>query len=302
MVADGDHCPGAAGGRGRAASAAARPTAEVLRDLEVTGGGLSSDEAARRQKRWGPNAVHSHRARAWLVLWHQMRSPLLAAAVVSYFTSERSDAVIIGAIVALSVGLGFVNEFRAEKTAQSLHAKIRHRAVVLRDGRPQEVEVTGLVPGDVVELRLGDIVPADLRLLQAAGLECGESVLTGESLPVAKDPAPVPAGTPLAELSGCALMGTVVHSGSGRGVVVATGAEAEFGKIAAGLGGHLLETEFQVGLRRFSMLLVYVAGALTTSVFIINVALHKPLIDDPGGGIRCAGSVAGPFGGRSPGQ
>ncbi|MEV6296137.1 magnesium-translocating P-type ATPase [Streptomyces sp. NPDC051896] len=268
---------------GRAVSAAALPTAQVLRDLQVPEGGLSSEEAARRLKRWGPNAVHSHRARAWLVLWHQLRSPLLglllAAAVVSYFVGERSDAMIIAVIVALSVGLGFVNEFRAEKTAQSLHAKIRHRAVVLRDGRPQEVEVTTLVPGDVVELRLGDIVPADLRLLQAAGLECSESVLTGESLPVAKDTAAVPAGTALADLSGCALMGTVVHSGSGRGVVVATGAEAEFGKIAAGLTGHQLETEFQVGLRRFSMLLVYVAGALTTSIFIINVALHKPLID-----------------------
>ncbi|MFD8394311.1 magnesium-translocating P-type ATPase [Streptomyces sp. NPDC059680] len=268
---------------GRAVSAAALPTAQVLRDLQVPEGGLSSEEAARRLKRWGPNAVHSHRARAWLVLWHQLRSPLLglllAAAVVSYFVGERSDAMIIAVIVALSVGLGFVNEFRAEKTAQSLHAKIRHRAVVLRDGRPQEVEVTTLVPGDVVELRLGDIVPADLRLLQAAGLECSESVLTGESLPVAKDTAAVPAGTALADLSGCALMGTVVHAGSGRGVVVATGAEAEFGKIAAGLSGHQLETEFQVGLRRFSMLLVYVAGALTTSIFIINVALHKPLID-----------------------
>jgi Mg2+-importing ATPase len=268
---------------GRAVSAAALPTAQVLRDLQVPEGGLSSEEAARRLKRWGPNAVHSHRARALLVLWHQLRSPLLglllAAAVVSYFVGERSDAVIIAVIVALSVGLGFVNEFRAEKTAQSLHAKIRHRAVVLRDGRPQEVEVTTLVPGDVVELRLGDIVPADLRLLQAAGLECSESVLTGESLPVAKDTAAVPAGTALADLSGCALMGTVVHSGSGRGVVVATGAGAEFGKIAAGLSGHQLETEFQVGLRRFSMLLVYVAGALTTSIFIINVALHKPLID-----------------------
>ncbi|MFC9930829.1 magnesium-translocating P-type ATPase [Streptomyces sp. NPDC127190] len=268
---------------GRAVSAASLPTAQVLRDLQVPEGGLTSEEAATRLKRWGPNAVHSHRARAWLVLWHQLRSPLLglllAAAVVSYFVGERSDAMIIAVIVALSVGLGFVNEFRAEKTAQSLHAKIRHRTVVLRDGRAQEVEVTALAPGDVVELRLGDIVPADLRLLQTAGLECSESVLTGESLPVAKDTAPVPAGTALADLSGCALMGTVVHAGSGRGVVVATGAEAEFGKIAAGLSGHQLETEFQGGLRRFSMLLVYVAGALTTSVFIINVALHKPLID-----------------------
>ncbi|MFD8708711.1 magnesium-translocating P-type ATPase [Kitasatospora sp. NPDC059648] len=263
--------------------AAARPVEEVLLRLETSAAGLSAPEAEARLRRWGPNAVRSHRARGWLVLWHQLRSPLLglllAAALVSFFVGERSDAVIIGVIVTLSVGLGFANEYRAEKTAESLHARIRHQALVRRGARAQEVEVTDLVPGDVVELRLGDIVPADLRLLSVTGLECSESVLTGESLPVAKDTAPVAAGTPLAELTGCALMGTVVHAGSGRGVVVATGARTEFGAIAAGLAEHQLETEFQAGLRRFSMLLVYVAGALTTAIFVVNVALHKPLID-----------------------
>jgi Mg2+-importing ATPase len=141
------------------------------------------------------------------------------------------------------------------------------------------VEVTSLVPGDLVELRLGDIVPADIRLLQVTGLECDESALTGESLPAEKNTAVVAVGTALAELSSCALMGTVVHAGSARGVVVATGARTEFGKIATGLSTHQLDTEFQVGLRRFSMLLVYVAAALTTSIFVINVLLHKPIID-----------------------
>ncbi len=141
------------------------------------------------------------------------------------------------------------------------------------------MDVTELVPGDLVELRLGDIVPADLRLIEVTGLECDESVLTGESLPVEKDTAAVPAGTPLAELSGCALMGTVVHAGRARGIVVATGADTEFGRIAAGLSTHQLDTAFQVGLRRFSMLLAYVAGGLTTSIFVLNVALHKPIIN-----------------------
>ncbi len=257
---------------------------DLLKQLGVTAdAGLSSPEAARRLAQSGPNAVASHRARPLPVLWHQLRSPLLAlllsAAVASYFTGEHSDALIIGVIVGLSVGLGFVNEYRAEKAAEALHSQIRHVAVAVRDGRLASIDVTALVPGDVVELRLGDIVPADIRLLEAAGLECEESVLTGESLPAEKDTAAVPAGTPLAELSGCALMGTVVSAGSGRGLVVATGARTEFGKIAAGLDTHPLDTEFQVGLRRFSMLLVYVAGALTTSIFVINVALHKPVID-----------------------
>ena len=150
---------------------------------------------------------------------------------------------------------------------------------MLRDGQPGTVDVTALVPGDLVQLRLGEVVPADLRLLAVAGLECDESVLTGESLPVGKGTDAVPAGTALAELSGCALMGTVVHAGSARGVVVAIGAATEFGHIAAGLSTHPLDTEFQLGLRKFSMLLVYVAGVLCTSIFVVNVVLGKPIID-----------------------
>ncbi|NUP54180.1 MAG: magnesium-translocating P-type ATPase [Catenulispora sp.] len=265
------------------AAAAALPVESVLNAFAVTEDGLSSAEAARRLARFGPNAVASHRARFALVLWHQLRSPLLglllAAATASYFVGERTDALIIGAIVVLSVGLGFVNEYRAEKAAEALHSQIHHRALVLRDGHPVAVDVTAVVPGDLVDLRLGDIVPVDLRLTAGSGLECDESALTGESLPVDKDTAPVPAGTPLADLTGCALMGTVVHAGGGRGVAVATGADTRFGRIAAGLGTRQTETEFQIGLRKFSMLLVYVAGALTTGIFAVNVVLHKPIID-----------------------
>ncbi|MET3982986.1 magnesium-translocating P-type ATPase [Streptomyces sp. PvR034] len=264
--------------------AASWPCDDVLRSLGVGAvAGLSDVEAAGRRARFGLNAVSSHRARFFPVLRHQLRSPLLglllAAAIASFLVGQRSDALIIGVIVGASVGLGLVNEYRAEKAAEALHSQIQHHTVAVRDGRPTSVDVTQLVPGDLVELHLGDVVPADLRLLEVTGLECDESVLTGESLPVEKNTAPVGAGTALAELSGCALMGTVVRTGSARGVVVSTGASTEFGKIAAGLGTHQLDTEFQVGLRRFSLLLVYVAGALTSAIFVINVVLHKPIID-----------------------
>ena len=265
-------------------SAATKSASDVLLEFGVSiSRGLSEAEVAQRQATWGPNAVTTHHARLLPVLWHQLRSPLLAllmaAAIASYFVGERSDAVIIGVIVAMSVGLGFVNEYRAEKAAEALHSQIHHEAIVTRGGKARPVDVTSLVPGDLVELCLGDIVPADLRLIEVTGLECDESVLTGESLSLEKSTTPVRAGTPLAELTGCALMGTVVHAGSGRGVVVSTGAHTEFGMIAAGLSTHQLDTEFQVGLRKFSMLLVYVAGSLTTSIFVINVVLHKPVID-----------------------
>ncbi len=264
--------------------AAATPAQSVLAELGVSAlEGVSGADVASRRARFGANTVSSHRARLLPVLWHQLRSPLLAllvvAAAASYVAGERSDAVIIFVIVLLSVGLGFGNEYRAEKSAEALHDQIVHTTVAVRDGRPVGVEVTDLVQGDVVRLRLGDVVPADIRLLDTAGLQCDESVLTGESLPVDKQVSPVPAGSALAELASAALMGTVVHAGSATGVIVATGTRTEFGRIAAGLSTHHLDTEFQLGLRRFSMLLVYVGLSLTASIFAINVLLHKPVLD-----------------------
>jgi len=204
---------------------------------------------------------------------------LLIAAIASYFVGQHTDAVVIGAIVAMSVGLGFVNEYRAERAAEALHSQIVHRAVVTRDGRSATVDVTALVPGDIVELRLGEIVPADLRLLMVTGLECDESVLTGEPMPVEKGVPAVEPDTALAQLSASALMGTVVHTGSASGLVVATGRRTELGKVAAGLSTHQLDTEFQIGLRKFSLFLVSVAAVLTTAIFVINVVLQRPILD-----------------------
>ena len=144
-----------------------------------------------------------HRVRASAVLLRQIRNPilvlLLGAALVSAFTGGATNVLIIAVIVVLSVGLGFFNEFRAEKAMEALRAQIRQEAEVRRDGQLVSVPVTELVPGDVVSLRVGSIVPADLRLLQVDELECDEGILTGESLPVAKSVAPVadrgPAGS-----------------------------------------------------------------------------------------------------------
>jgi Mg2+-importing ATPase len=265
------------------AGAAALAGADVCTRLASGAAGLSAGEAARRLRLYGPNALEVRRVTAFAVLVRQLRSPLLllllAAAVVSGVTGDPTDATIIASIVVLSVGLGFVNEYRAANAVAALHRDIRHRALVWRDGVQAEIDVSEVVPGDVVELRVGDIVPADLRLLDVTQLECDEAVLTGESLPVAKSPAAVAAPeTPLA-LPACAFMGTVVHQGSGRGIVVATAAATAFGTIAAGLSERQAETAFQVGLRSFSSLLVKVAGVLTVSIFVINIAFSRPLID-----------------------
>ena len=179
--------------------AATLSVADVLARPGTGTGGLPAGEAARRLRVAGPNAVRSYRARAWPVLRGQLRSPLLlllaVTAVASAFLGQGSDAVIIGVILIASVGLGFVNEYKAAKTAEALHSSIHHRCVAWRDEHPHTVDVTELVPGDVVDLQLGQVVPADLRLLTTAGLECDESVLSGESVPVEKSAEPVPAGS-----------------------------------------------------------------------------------------------------------
>jgi Mg2+-importing ATPase len=243
-------------------------------------GGLTEQDAARRLALTGPNAVRSHRARPATALASQFRSPLLVllavATVASLATGERGSALAIGVILLVSIGLGFASEYRAEKAAEALHSGGQHRCVVRRGGQPRSAGVAELVPGDIIALRLGQLVPADVRLLAAADLECEESVLAGEPARARKSADPVPPGVPLAELSCCALMGTVVSSGSGTGVVVATGGRTRFGRAAAGLGKQP-QTELQAGLRRFSLLLAEAAGVLATVIFVLNVALHRPI-------------------------
>ncbi len=255
----------------------------VLAALDTTALGLSQAQATTRAAVTGPNAVRSHEVKAWTVLVRQLRSALLillvVTATIAFVLGDHTDAIIIGLILAASIGLGFVNEYRAERAAQALHSEIRHTVAVLRDGQLTDIDVFELVPGDVVHLQLGAVVPADIRLLEANGLACDEMVLTGESLPVDKTTGVVAAGTVLAEETSCALMGTVVHSGAGVGVVVSTAGNTEFGRIAIGLGERAPETAFQVGLRRFSVLLLEVAVVLTVAIFVINLLLHRSLLD-----------------------
>ena len=263
-------------------AAAQLPVGEVLARLASTESGLSSSEAIRRLGEFGPNVLSTRTVTVLGVLWRQLRNPLLVlllvAAAVSAATGDTTDGGIIAAIVLLSVGLGFVNEYRSEVAVAALHANIRHEAMALRDGTVKRIDVATLVPGDVVTLRIGDLVPADLRLIEAVQLECDEAVLTGESIAAIKTIDATATDSDV-DLPACAFMGTVVHQGSGRAVVVATGSSTAFGKIAVGLGEKQTETAFQAGLRSFSALLVKVAAVLTISIFVINVAFSRPLLE-----------------------
>lgn len=263
--------------------AAASPVDDVLVRLASSADGLSMQEAGRRLASVGPNAVRGHRARPWAVLGRQLRSPILillfATAIVSAFLGDATNSIIIAVILVASVGLGFINEFRAERAADALHDQVRYNTVVRRDGERREVDVVDLVPGDIVFLSVGSVVPCDIRLLSCKDLQCDEGIVTGESMPVAKDSLAVKQGAAVGDLDSCVLMGTVVQSGSGTGVVVCTGPRTVFGRIAVGLATTQPQTEFQKGLSRFSVLLLEVAIALTTLIFIANLLLHRPLIE-----------------------
>jgi len=264
-------------------ASASRDAPEVLASLETSSTGLSSAEASRRRQAFGANALKEHRARPWRVLGRQLKSPILvllfATASVSVFLGEVTNAVIIAVILVASVGLGFINEFRAERAADALHDMIRHTVVAVRNSAAALIDVTELVRGDIVHLKIGDVVPADIRLLSCHDLASDEGILTGESLPVEKSPDATAAGAAVGDLSSCLLMGTIVQSGTAVGVVVDIGIRTEFGRIAASLGGQQPQTEFQRGLGRFSLLLLEIAVALTTLIFLANILLQRPVLD-----------------------
>lgn len=264
------------------AAAATLPVQEVLEAMASHSAGLSTGEAQRRLALQGPNALRSHGARPLTVLVRQLHNPLLllllAAALTSALVGERTDALIIFVISALSIGLGFVNEYRSERAVEALHSQLRHTTLALRDGSDVRVDVTGLVAGDVVRIGVGDVVPADLRLLESEGLECDEAALTGESLPAEKQAEPVKTPQSQLDLASCAFLGTVVRAGSGRGVVVQTGARTAFGMIAVRLGERQPQTAFELGLRSFSLLLVRVTAVLAVTILVVNVALGRSLL------------------------
>jgi calcium-translocating P-type ATPase len=209
--------------------------------LDSLGGGeegLSGAQAAERLARYGPNRLPRVQGpSAWSLLARQVASPLLyallASAAVAIALGELEDGLVVLAVVVLNSAIGFVQELRAGRAIAALAELVAEPAAVHRDGRWLEVPAEEVVPGDLVALAAGDRVPADVRLLHADALRTQESALTGESAPVAKNPAPVGPETSLAERRSVLFAGTTVAAGSGRGVAVATGSATELGRISA---------------------------------------------------------------------
>jgi Mg2+-importing ATPase len=252
-------------------TAATLAPGDLLLRLQTTPDGLTDDEAGARLRRFGPNQVDRHSTTVWEILGRQFQNPflilLICTALLSFFLHDRPDAFIILAIILLSAGLSFVNEYSAEKAVADLRARVSRTALVVRAGKARQLKIAELVPGDVVRLVVGDIVPADLRLIDVNHLECDESALTGEALPAEKAVSPPGSADAGRALACCAYSGTVVKNGAASGVVVATGRAAALGSIAHQLAGSAPQTAFQLGLKDFSMLLVRVTVVLAVVIF-----------------------------------
>lgn len=247
--------------------------------------GLDDSEAAARLGRYGPNRLTEDRRVTFLaVLREEIAEPmillLLAVGVLYALSGELRDALAIFAIIAAVILVEVFNEYRAKAAIVSLGRLAAPTALVIRGGQPRVVATTTLVPGDLVPLRPGERVSADLRLVEAVSLRVDEASLTGESAPVEKSVAPVSADAPLAERSSQAFAGTIVTGGRGIGLVVATGMETELGRIA-GLSRAIREprTPLQTAMRQVAGLLVWIALGFSALVPLLGLLAGAPLRD-----------------------
>lgn len=195
------------------------------------------------------------------------------------FAGEITDGIIILAIIIPSGLLGFWQEHRAGKTMQTLLKQVQVHVEVIRDGVEVTIPLAEVVVGDLVILRLGDVVPADLQIVEASGLMVDESALTGESFPREKNVGEIDTGKPLAERTSELFFGTHVVSGTGQGIVVKAGRDTEFGALSKEVSSKDITTGFERGTTAFGMLLMQAMLALVSALFIANMLLHRPIID-----------------------
>ena len=257
---------------------------DLLACLRTSEQGLDTDQAVERLARFGPNAVVERRdTAAVLLLVRQFASPLVLILVfgagVSFLVRDWMDGGIILAIVLGSSLLGFAQEYRASAAVAALRQRLALRVRVRRDAAVQQLGAQALVPGDVIELAAGNLVPADGLILQARDFLVTEASLTGESMPVEKQPGVVGADATLAQRTNCAFMGTSVRSGTATVLVVRTGRATAFGDVAARLRQQPDETEFTRGVRQFGYLLVQVMLVMVFFVLVVNQLLARPPIE-----------------------
>lgn len=253
------------------------PAARLVSELGVNPAvGLTHAEVAVRRKRYGDNAAASRTAGWRQILLRQVRSPFIyllgAAALLSLLFGALLDASLIVLFVAGNAALGFYQEYRSEQTVKLLMKYTQHRALVRREGKPAIVESAALVPGDIVVVADGDVIPADVRFLTVSNLEITESVLTGESAPVRKFAAALAVSAAhYHQATNIGFAGTAVVAGMGEGVVIATGSRAVLGRITAITASTVRVSSFEKSLGRLSRFIVRTVLVTLAGMVAINL-------------------------------
>jgi P-type Mg2+ transporter len=249
---------------------------ELYRALESGPNGLIGGEVEDRRRRYGPNEVAREKKRSLPArLLDNLKNPLVILLIVlgtiSFLTGDMRATAVIGIMVVLGVVLRFFQELRADNSAEKLRAMVKTTATVLRGGERHEVPLQELVPGDIVYLSAGDMIPADVRLLTAKDLYINQAALTGESMPVEKTAVPPSPDVqnPL-EMADIGFLGSNVESGAGTAMVVQTGARTYFGSMAASITGVRIETSFDRGINQFTWLMIQFILIMVPAVFLFN--------------------------------
>ncbi len=256
--------------------AARKGNEELLRDLRTSLQGLGEADAEERADTAGPNEVAQEKPQGPVIrLLKIVRNPLVvllaALSTISFLTGDARAGTVMAMMVVLGAGLRFLQEARADAAAAKLKAMIHVTATVVRGGTPREIPLRDLVPGDIVQLAAGDMIPGDVRVLASKDLFLTQGSLTGESLPVEKfhDPETGAAASPI-ELKNICFMGTSVESGSATAVVVVTGPKTYFGSMASSIVEEPPPTSFDLGLSRFTWLMIHLMSVMVPTVFLIN--------------------------------
>jgi P-type Mg2+ transporter len=260
------------------------PENELFEELNTTVNGLTSQQAEAHLETFGHNDISTIRKRPVILQFldhfrNLLVIILLIAAAISVFVGEYTNAAIIFFIVLISVTLDFFQEYKAGNAAELLHKKIISKVTVFRDKQQLELPLTEIVPGDLVSLAAGNIVPADARVLTARDLYINQSALTGEPFPVAKSPGIEDPAKPLSESGNYVFLGTSVVSGTATAIITRTGMSTEFGRVAKTLVERPPETEFERGLKQFSFLMSKFVFALVIFVFFINALFRHGVLE-----------------------
>ncbi len=259
-------------------------SSECLEKLATSPLGLSEKEAKSRLLRFGSNRLTTKKGQTVLGLFFsQFRSPIVLllffAAGLSFVVRDSTDALIILGIVFISGVLGFWQEHGAMNAVAKLLQIVQVKVSIFRNGVLEEISLEAVVPGDILNLTAGNIIPADCLLLESKDLFVDEATLTGETFPAEKTMDPVSGDAPLGKRTNSLWMGTHVISGNAKAIVVKTGKDTEFGKISERLKLRPMENEFELGVRKFGFFLLHITLLLVITIFVINLLLHRPVLD-----------------------